>query len=48
MPKKKPIDKRINKLFDDIQQEQPTAQAKPAVRKRATEEKAAVVVKPAH
>ncbi len=46
MPKKKPIDKRINKLFDDIQQEQPTAQVKPAVHKRAVEEKAAVVAPP--
>ena len=46
MPKKKPIDKRINKLFDDIKHEEPTAKAKPAVRKRVTEEKAAVV-KPA-
>ncbi len=46
MPKKKPIDKRINKLFDDIKQEEPTAEAKPAVRKRATEEKP-LVIKPA-
>jgi len=46
MPKKKPIDKRINKLFDNIKQEDPTAQAKPAVRKRATEEKPVAAVKP--
>ncbi len=47
MPKKKPIDKRINKLFDDIKQEEPTAGTKPTVRKRVTEEKTAAVVKPA-
>jgi len=46
MPKKKPIDKRINKLFDDIKHEEPTAEAKPTVRKRAAEEKPPVV-KPA-
>ena len=47
MPKKKPIDKRLNKLFDDIKHEEPTAGTKPAVHKRVTEEKSAIVVKPA-
>ncbi|HKE33085.1 MAG TPA: hypothetical protein VKD65_15245, partial [Candidatus Angelobacter sp.] len=28
MPKKKPIAKRLNKLFDDIQQVEPSAEAK--------------------
>jgi len=45
MPKKKPIDKRINKLFDNIKQEEPIAETKPAVRKRATEEKVPAVAK---
>jgi PAS domain S-box-containing protein len=48
MPKKKPIAKRINKLFDDIKHEEPTARTKPAVQKRAAEENPVVeVIKPA-
>ena len=43
MPKKKPIDKRLNKLFDDIQQVEPTsAEVKPRPKKAAkTAKKAA-------
>jgi len=47
MPKKKPIDKRINKLFDNIKHEEPTApETTPAVPvKRAITEKPAAEVK---
>src|SRR5260221_6704674 len=38
MPKKKPIDKRLNKLFDDIKHEEPSAEAKSRVQKRSAEE----------
>ena len=46
MPKKKPIAKRLNKLFDEIQQEDPNA-ANPKVRvpKNAPEQKAPAVSK---
>ena len=33
MPKKKPIAKRLNKLFDDIQQEEPKVDAAPRPQK---------------
>jgi len=36
MPKKKPIAKRLDKLFDDIKHEEPAAEAKPRAHKRAT------------
>jgi signal transduction histidine kinase/DNA-binding response OmpR family regulator/PAS domain-containing protein len=36
MPKKKPIAKRLDKLFEDIKQEEPAAEAKPRARKRVT------------
>ncbi len=39
MPKKKPIDKRLNKLFDDIKHEEPSAEAKPRPQKRSTSAK---------
>ncbi|NJC95995.1 MAG: GAF domain-containing protein [Anaerolineae bacterium] len=39
MPKKKPIAKRLDKLFDDIKHEEPGAEAKPRSRKRVSEEK---------
>ncbi len=38
MPKKKPIDKRLNKLFDDIKHEEPSAEVKSRVQKRSAEE----------
>ena len=40
MPKKKPIDKRLNKLFDDINQVEPSAKAKPRDQKLSTTEQA--------
>ena len=39
MPKKKPIDKRLKNLFEDVKPEQAPAEFKPAPAKRATEEK---------
>jgi GAF domain-containing protein len=39
MPKKKPIDKRLKNLFEDVKPEQTPAELKPAVSKRASEEK---------
>jgi PAS domain S-box-containing protein len=44
MPKKKPIDKRLNKLFDEIQQEDPNAASKARVRKSAARDTAGTVV----
>ena len=38
MPKKKPIAKRLDKLFDDIKHEEPSAEAKPRPQKRSTSE----------
>jgi len=40
MPKKKPIDKRLKKLFEDVKPEQASAETKPALLKRAATEKA--------
>src|SRR5512138_2708401 len=39
MPKKKPIDKRLKNLFEDVKPEQAPAELKPASRKRASEER---------
>ena len=39
MPKKKPIDKRLKNLFEDVRPEQTPAELKPASSKRAPEEK---------
>jgi hypothetical protein len=39
MPKKKPIDKRLKNLFEDVKPEQTPAEFKPAPVKRASEEK---------
>jgi PAS domain S-box-containing protein len=39
MPKKKPIDKRLKNLFEDVKPEQAPAELKPAPRKRASEQK---------
>ncbi len=39
MPKKKPIDKRLKNLFEDVKPEQTPAEFKPAPTKRASEEK---------
>ncbi|HSL42772.1 MAG TPA: GAF domain-containing protein [Anaerolineales bacterium] len=39
MPKKKPIDKRLKNLFEDVKPEQAPAEFKPATSKRAPEEK---------
>ena len=39
MPKKKPIDKRLKNLFEDVKPEQTLAEFKPAPTKRAPEEK---------
>ncbi len=39
MPKKKPIAKRLKKLFEDVKPEQAPAELSPAPRKRASEEK---------
>ncbi|NTU54791.1 MAG: GAF domain-containing protein [Anaerolineales bacterium] len=49
MPKKKPIDKRLDKLFDDIKHEEPSAKPKAGVPKSAPEEKpvASAVPEPA-
>ncbi len=41
MPKKKPIARRLDKLFDDIKQEEASAQVKPRAAERAAEKKAA-------
>ena len=41
MPKKKPIDKRLKNLFDDIRPEQTPAELSPAATKRAAEETSA-------
>ena len=41
MPKKKPIDKRLKNLFEDIKPEQSPAEVKPAPSPRASEEKPA-------
>jgi PAS domain S-box-containing protein len=38
MPKKKPIAKRLDELFDDIKHEEPTARAKPRSAKRVSAE----------
>lgn len=48
MPKKKPIAKRLNKLFDDITHEEPSAEAKPRPKKSSASEQAqpALEVKP--
>ncbi|MGZ9222113.1 MAG: GAF domain-containing protein, partial [Anaerolineales bacterium] len=43
MPKKKPIDKRLKNLFEDIQPEHSPAEPKPAPTSRASEEKPAEV-----
>ena len=40
MPKKKPIDKRLNKLFDDIKQVEPNAGATPSAPKSSPPEQA--------
>ena len=40
MPKKKPIAKRLNKLFDDITHEEPSAEAKPRPKKSSAPEQA--------
>jgi len=40
MPKKKPIAKRLDKLFDDIKHEEPSAEAKPRPQKRLAPEQA--------
>ena len=40
MPKKKPIAKRLDKLFDDIKHVEPSAEAKPRARKSPTVEQA--------
>ncbi|NTW12722.1 MAG: hypothetical protein HGA30_05365, partial [Anaerolineales bacterium] len=49
MPKKKPIAKRLDKLFDDIKHEEPSAKPKAGVPKSAPEEKpvASAVPEPA-
>jgi PAS domain S-box-containing protein len=39
MPKKKPIDKRLKNLFEDVKPEQAPAELKPATHKRASEQK---------
>jgi PAS domain S-box-containing protein len=39
MPKKKPIAKRLDKLFDDIKHEEPSAKPKAGLKKSAPEEK---------
>ena len=39
MPKKKPIDKRLKNLFEDVKPEQAPAELKPASYKRAAEQK---------
>ena len=39
MPKKKPIDRRLKNLFEDVKPEQAPAELKPAPAKRAPEEK---------
>jgi PAS domain S-box-containing protein len=39
MPKKKPIDKRLKNLFEDVKPEQAPAELKPAPNKRASEQK---------
>jgi PAS domain S-box-containing protein len=39
MPKKKPIDKRLKNLFEDVKPEQAPAELKPAPHKRASEQK---------
>jgi GAF domain-containing protein len=39
MPKKKPIDKRLKNLFEDVKPEQAPAELKPASLKRASEQK---------
>jgi len=39
MPKKKPIDKRLKNLFEDVKPEQTPAELKPAPHKRASEQK---------
>src|SRR5215217_103597 len=39
MPKKKPIDRRLKNLFEDVKPEQTPAEFKPAPSKRASEEK---------
>ncbi|HLO13923.1 MAG TPA: GAF domain-containing protein, partial [Anaerolineales bacterium] len=39
MPKKKPIDKRLKNLFEDIKPEQAPAESRPASNKRASQEK---------
>jgi PAS domain S-box-containing protein len=39
MPKKKPIDRRLKNLFEDVNPEQTPAELKPAPSKRASEEK---------
>lgn len=41
MPKKKPIAKRLNKLFDDIEHQEPKAEAKSRVQNRSVEEQQA-------
>jgi anti-sigma factor RsiW len=38
MPKKKPIDKRLKNLFEDVKPEQMPAELKPTARKRAASE----------
>jgi PAS domain S-box-containing protein len=43
MPKKKPIDKRLKSLFEEIKPEQTPAEFKPAPSQRASEEKVAEV-----
>ena len=40
MPKKKPIDKRLDKLFDDIKHEEPGAKSGTGEVKRAPAERA--------
>lgn len=40
MPKKKPIAKRLNKLFDDITHEEPSAEVKPRPKKSSAAEQA--------
>src|SRR5690349_252370 len=39
MPKKKPVDRRLKNLFEDLKPEQSPAEFKPAPTKRASEEK---------
>jgi signal transduction histidine kinase/DNA-binding response OmpR family regulator/PAS domain-containing protein len=49
MPKKKPIAKRLNKLFDDIEHQEPIAEAKSRAQNRSVEEQAqpvSEVIKP--